>query len=668
MVSFNLVSAPWIPVVNDNGTSASVGIRDALLEAHRIGRITAASPLAEVVIHRLLLAVLHRALDGPQDTLQAVDLYKAGRLPKSPVECYLQQWQDRFDLFHSDRPFYQVPDLPEEKPRPWTILLPEFASGNNPTLFDHNMDDNPPAASPAKAALALLVHQSFTPGGLIRQLGATSGKAAPLANAAVFLLQGGTLFETLLLNLCAYKSEGDQPIWERGPYYEKDLEGGKANAMLSGTTRIYTWMSRAVRLLPDKEGLVRFIAYGPGVRPLEGPELDPMCAYQRTKSGLSAYRLPQDRSFWRDFEALLPGEGDWQPPRVLEHGRVFLQDLQRTSILFPLVVAGQLTSRAKVLNARREIYPLAARTLEPEPASYVRRALGSARDGGDTLNRVGWALAANLLSPDSGQAPKDEIGRLVQSLPLHSLYWSTLEDRFPRFLADLVESEPEEALKHWKGTVAMAARDAWNQTADVVGTGPRHLKAIAKAGGCSSTNSRGQRMMDTKPDRFLKHLRNLRDDRGAMASLRHTLVSEPGQPLDARAYRYVEPFVQGEDEWRRAMYYLVAGLYAFHPQEGEQTLAEAMCDMWLLERQHPSTENRFLALLDADTDQLPDRLRRVVAYLRSKSKGLDYPRLLSDLLQWRRPDRSVQRRWARQFYGASQQQVAEEEASGEVEP
>ncbi|WP_227646040.1 type I-E CRISPR-associated protein Cse1/CasA, partial [Klebsiella pneumoniae] len=63
------------------------------------------------------------------------------------------------------------------------------------------MDENPPLASYAEAARALVVHQSFAPGGLLRRLGVTSAKDAPLARPAAFLVMGANLFETLVLNL-----------------------------------------------------------------------------------------------------------------------------------------------------------------------------------------------------------------------------------------------------------------------------------------------------------------------------------------------------------------------------------------------------------------------------------------------------------------------------------
>jgi CRISPR system Cascade subunit CasA len=256
--------------------------------------------------------------------------------------------------------------------------------------------------------------------------------------------------------------------------------------MLSGRTRIYTWMSRAVRLLPEDDGHVRFIAYGPGVRPIESPDLDPMCAYRRKDGQLSPYQLPTDRSFWRDFEALLPGQDDWQPPGVLEHTRSVLSDLGRMSMLFPLTVAGQMPDPkkpAKVLNVRREVYPLAARTLEPESASYIRQALKSARETGDVLGRAAWELASHLL-PGAGQARKQDIhGRFVDSLPLYEVYWSALERRFPQFLTELVEIGPQPALEGWNAAVVQAARDAWATTAHAVGTGSRHLRALAEAEG-----------------------------------------------------------------------------------------------------------------------------------------------------------------------------------------
>lgn len=158
--------------------------------------------------------------------------------------------------------------------------------------------------------------------------------------------------------------------------------------------------------------------------------------------------------------------------------------------------------------------------------------------------------------------------------------------------------------------------------------------------------------MQDKTACFLEHLRNLKGDRQAMALLRRALAFDPAEPADVRVYGYVEPFAQSEPNRRRRMYYLVAGLFALHPEEDERPLPEALAALVADEGLGPALELRFRSLLGSDDDQLPERLRRLVTYLRSKNRGLNYGQLLDDLLRWDRPDKSVQRRWARAFYGS----------------
>jgi CRISPR system Cascade subunit CasB len=63
-------------------------------------------------------------------------------------------------------------------------------------------------------------------------------------------------------------------------------------------------------------------------------------------------------------------------------------------------------------------------------------------------------------------------------------------------------------------------------------------------------------------------------------------------------------------------------------------------------------------LLDADEDELPWRLRQIVSLTTASGIALDWPQLLKDLLGWDHPDRYVQRRWAREYWGASVEPTA----------
>jgi len=66
-----------------------LGIRDTLLRAKEIASIEDSSPLVVASLHRFLLAVLYRALEGPTDIDQAKALFKEGL----PSEKLLRIWE-----------------------------------------------------------------------------------------------------------------------------------------------------------------------------------------------------------------------------------------------------------------------------------------------------------------------------------------------------------------------------------------------------------------------------------------------------------------------------------------------------------------------------------------------------------------------------------------------
>lgn len=142
------------------------------------------------------------------------------------------------------------------------------------------------------------------------------------------------------------------------------------------------------------------------------------------------------------------------------------------------------------------------------------------------------------------------------------------------------------------------------------------------------------------------------NDGKVRAVLRRSLSFDPGTHV--LAYPYVEPFLKGDAEgWRRQVHYLVAGLWAAHWREGRTgpitALAKA-CATHQIKSGSASTERRFINLLDADRDQLPHRLRQMIALL--NEQPLDFQVLLNDLLFWGRDDKRVQNNWARDFYRA----------------
>lgn len=169
---------------------------------------------------------------------------------------------------------------------------------------------------------------------------------------------------------------------------------------------------------------------------------------------------------------------------------------------------------------------------------------------------------------------------------------------------------------------------------------------------------------------FIEHLQRLNErDRGALATLRHSLAFSPGDY--PRAYPLVERFVASgwhEHDARRLARYAVAGLFAAHPVLHERSLAAALGQL-MRDKQRPSLELRFIALLEADADTVMDHLRQVVSLLAADGLGYDHTALLRDLgiaLDDRaRPEARdlLKRRWARDFYRALQAEPATDKAA-----
>lgn len=150
---------------------------------------------------------------------------------------------------------------------------------------------------------------------------------------------------------------------------------------------------------------------------------------------------------------------------------------------------------------------------------------------------------------------------------------------------------------------------------------------------------------------FIAWLEQLNEsDSKVRAVLRRSLAFDPGQHIPT--FPYVEPFLKGEESgWRRDMHYLVAALWAAHWREGRTETAQPLaraCAAHQLNSGSASTEQRFISLLDADREQLPHRLRQMIALL--NEQPIDFERLLSDLLGWHRDDKRTQNAWARDFY------------------
>jgi CRISPR system Cascade subunit CasB len=163
-----------------------------------------------------------------------------------------------------------------------------------------------------------------------------------------------------------------------------------------------------------------------------------------------------------------------------------------------------------------------------------------------------------------------------------------------------------------------------------------------------------------QPPDFIRHLFNLcdREDRGALSELRRSLVSEN----DILALRHVLPWFRGEVSSRRqSAAVLLAGLFALHHSlHPERTtgpnFGHSIGRVWREQDRRPSTEQRFVTLLNAHSEDLPYYLRQAVSLVGSHEIPVDWAQLYSDLCYWNHTGRSVQLKWARAFWGAPEEE------------
>lgn len=174
--------------------------------------------------------------------------------------------------------------------------------------------------------------------------------------------------------------------------------------------------------------------------------------------------------------------------------------------------------------------------------------------------------------------------------------------------------------------------------------------------------------IQSREEAFINYLEGLHEheDRAALAALRRGLGKEVGEDIDA--YKHVLRFnpPERDEPW----YCLVGALYALHPASwrpdaGEYPIATnfgaSLSRLWLKrETGRDGLERRFVALLNADRAELPEKLRHAVSLLRSEEIPVNWLQLIRDLRFWDLANRRVQRHWARAFWGASAGQASGE--------
>lgn len=507
MSRFNLIDEKWIPVRFPDGEPEELGIRETLLRAKDIATIEDLSPLVVTALHRFLLAVLYRALEGPTDIEQAKQLFRDG-LPVNKITDYLNTWKPRFWLFDEKYPFGQVPSFQPKKWRAWTALAVEYNADTAKVLFDHTNEAKPGSIKPAAAARWLLATQTFAVSTGKSELSHTG--TAPSAGSMMAIPIGQNLKDTLIFSLVPQNRlvmQDDIPLWEREPesleklktkikITDKKTGGIKDRAIereAAGICDLYTWQTRSILFKETLDGDISELGFASGIGYKESVEFDPMLGFtikeisdegtkEKVKKKMSL-RL-EEKGIWRDFDSLLP-DSSHLAPRVIENA-VELTKRYRDRLPKGVLVLGQryYPPRPNIAYWRKEYFAL------PEAIagnriirSDIRRFLDTAEDAQKALWFACSDYARELLSHGARKPDGKDITAFIAQMPCIPWYWSSLEAKFHEILQHFTfEKSPYEIELEWLEAVRGALKDAWEQHRANVSMGDAWaIRAVVKA-------------------------------------------------------------------------------------------------------------------------------------------------------------------------------------------
>ncbi|WP_433574652.1 type I-E CRISPR-associated protein Cse1/CasA [Nocardia brasiliensis] len=482
---FNLLDDPWIVALGADGRQRELSILELLEQAAFSTRIGGEVPTQGFAITRLLLAVLHRAIDGPRTTDEWADLWSMEALPTERVRAYAEPLRHRFDLFDAETPFFQVPRLctaKQEVAGP-AKLVADVPNGQ--PFFTTRSAANLRRIEASEAARWLVHTQAFDPSGIksgaVGDRTVKNGKGYPIGTGwsgqiGGVLPQGRNLRETLLLNLVAYEASPsvdiggpvDIPPWERCPdtaVRDERTPGGAID--------LYTWQTRRVRLVGDRNGVRGVVlANGDRIASRNRHDMDPHTCWRYSESQSAKYQnvvyMPltheAERPVWREIGAMLPsvssrGDVHRGPARArLAPGIMqWIGDLgvkallpERYTVHVRTVGAVYGSKGATFAEIVDDLLPLPLLLLREDHPDFGATAASAVEDAEHAASAL-WSFADNIAQA-AGAAPKSGAGEQARD----RLY-AALDGSYRNWLALLTSGAGvTEARTRWQRTVGSA--------------------------------------------------------------------------------------------------------------------------------------------------------------------------------------------------------------------
>ncbi|WP_308685188.1 type I-E CRISPR-associated protein Cse1/CasA [Stomatobaculum longum] len=343
---FNLLDEPWIRVRTRDCRIEEVSLKDVFVHAHEYEDLAGETAAQDVAMLRLLLAVLHCTFsrvdeNGEENLLFDLEddeledevfrrwkaLYDLGHFPEEPIQDYLEQWRERFWLFHEERPFWQATSAEAGTEYEVSKLNGEISeSSNKLRLFSTRAGEGKKVLSNAEAARWLLYLNGFDDtSAKPKKKGLPSPGAGWLGKLGIITAAGKTLFETLLLNLTLLKDgskawqQENIAVWEKekAPYKERE-----EIQLPENQAELLTLQSRRLLLhRADEFSVDGFTLLGGDFFPKESAATEQMTLWGRTADKkIIQYQPRRHRAgiqMWREFASIFCAEEGTYLPGIV---------------------------------------------------------------------------------------------------------------------------------------------------------------------------------------------------------------------------------------------------------------------------------------------------------------------------------------------------------------
>ncbi|QZY77488.1 type I-E CRISPR-associated protein Cse1/CasA [Limosilactobacillus fermentum] len=364
---FNLITEPWIKVLDENYQELTVSMEEVLKNARHYRQLAGEMRSQDLVILRLLLAVLlsvyqrvnadgepyegltmddrwqvtvdpdldfEDLIEEMQETWQT--LYEGGEFSQAVFD-YLKAYEDRFDFF-GEHAFYQVgrefydAHVPAKK---WIktgngkVAVKEInrrvsESNNSAAIFSPRSNGFKNRLSLDEFVRWVITYQNYTGvSGKTSVNGMNDVSKGWLYSISPVYVKGANLFETLMLNLTLFQDDQEKyrypkPVWEWNLeiYIDHRVEG----LVPDNLPELYTVLSRITYIEWNGDypttiqgKLSRFDEVNAFIEPMTTWRLDKKGYKPRTKQ-LSDLRI----AMWRNFgDYVGTNDGETRVPGIV---------------------------------------------------------------------------------------------------------------------------------------------------------------------------------------------------------------------------------------------------------------------------------------------------------------------------------------------------------------